>query len=714
MTIDEFARQVNSSARNVRAYLERGLLPPPRMVARTGLYDQRHVQRMAVIHRLQQSGFSLEGIRVLCEAQAAGNTLEDLLGPPTLQAPVAVDAATPFPDSKFRRPALDPTHVRRARCLALLNRGAPTHALITAPTGSGKSVLAAQLVASPDRPTAWVSLDEDDNDPARFWTAILIAVRGTLSNFGDELLTAIINGGDIDRAVGAVADQLARRSAGLLLVLDDLHAVSDPAVVRQLDWFVEHVPAADCRVVICSRTRPALAVARLVMSGELTHLHTHDLRFDAIETSDLLITRLGLDVDQAAVHEIAASVDGWASGISRAGLALRDGNPPNTVLDSLAAADDRIQSYFSELELARGASEDPLARVLESVAETILRTAAYRTVVLNLFRPEWDDYDVVLVVGGQESRDILLGTTKPRELFDRVLAVSDERVPGLHFLPAPSSVWKDMDAVYTPNLARSDDPDAWQPEDALFVALRDDDDEPLAIVSMDEPRSGRRPTDADLRLLHAICAYAEQALRTARRGQQAQDDRHLLARLSEISPKLSTCNSRPQLHDLVVETISPYLGFERAAIYHGRSDALQLTASRGWDPDGPPSTVITRATAERELDPRREQAGCWLVNSEAFFDTQALGARRSRRNGRGPRAWSDHCLVVPWRTNQTRLAGVLVVEDPVDRLIPNHERRRTIRLLVDLAASVENTIDPSSITASTTMNSTTESARVSN
>jgi DNA-binding transcriptional MerR regulator len=697
MPIDEFARQVNSTARNVRAYLERGLLPPPRMVARTGLYEARHVQRMAVIHRLQQSGFSLEGIRVLLEAQAAGRNLEDLLGAPPLHASplVAADAAALFASSKFERPVIRHEHVRRDRCLALLSGRAPTHALITAPAGSGKSILAAQLLASTDRPTAWVLIDGDDNDPARFWTAVLIAIRAALTGFGDDLLAAIINGEQIDRGVRDLSAQLSKRDAGLLLVLDDLHAVTDSEVLNQVEWFLGHVPASECRVVVCSRVRPALAVAGLVMSAELTHLHTHDLRFDTTETLNFLSAHLGLSVDDDAAGAITASVDGWASGVYRAGLSLRDGTPGRTVIAALAGSDDRVQEYFSELELARSASDDPLSQVLESVAETILRTAAYRTVVLNLFRPEWDDYEAVLVIGGQESRDTLLGTTNRREFFARLLTEGDERLPGVYFHTGQSPAWSDATATYTPRIVPTSDREAWRPEDALLVALNDTDGEPLVIVSMDEPRSGRRPTDADLHVVHAICAYAEQALRAARRGQRAQDDRRLLARLSDVSPKLSACNSRQELRELVIGTVAPHLGFERAAFYEGRSDRLHLSGQRGWDPHRPPPAIVPKSTTDPQFDPAGEQGGCWLLSTQAVFGAEAASERRSTdRNGRGPLAWSDHCLVIPWRIDQTQLAGIIVAQDPVDRLIPNDERRRTLRLLVDLAAGVETLIEP--------------------
>ena len=90
------------------------------------------------------------------------------------------------------------------------------------------------------------------------------------------------------------------------------------------------------------------------------------------------------------------------------------------------------------------------------------------------------------------------------------------------------------------------------------------------------------------------------------------------------------------------------------------------------------------------LTERPEQSGAWLLHARELFGTTP--EHRSRRNGRGPLAWQDHCLVVPWVDADGELTGMLVVEDPVDRLLPRDERRHALRLLVDLAASLENTI----------------------
>jgi hypothetical protein len=99
------------------------------------------------------------------------------------------------------------------------------------------------------------------------------------------------------------------------------------------------------------------------------------------------------------------------------------------------------------------------------------------------------------------------------------------------------------------------------------------------------------------------------------------------------------------------------------------------------------ATVIDEA-----LSPDRELMGCWLMPAITLFGGDRLARPRSRRNGYGPRAWSDHCLAIPWRNEAGKLAGVAIVEDPIDRLLPEQAQRRALRLLIDLAASIERAI----------------------
>jgi DNA-binding transcriptional MerR regulator len=79
-TIDELAAAAGTTTRNLRAFQSRGLLPPPRLVGRTGRYDDGDRRRLEAILRLQRRGYSLAAITDLVAAWERGDTLDDVLG----------------------------------------------------------------------------------------------------------------------------------------------------------------------------------------------------------------------------------------------------------------------------------------------------------------------------------------------------------------------------------------------------------------------------------------------------------------------------------------------------------------------------------------------------------------------------------------------------------------------------------------------------------
>lgn len=363
--------------------------------------------------------------------------------------------------------------------------------------------------------------------------------------------------------------------------------------------------------------------------------------------------------------------------------------PPRSVVAQTATPLEAL------LELTRSAGEDSLPMILTTVGEMIRDVAGYAAVVINVYRPAWDDYEVVLVLGSEESRRALEGKTAPSETWDRLFSCERQRLPGVFFLDDESSFWDGVDDVFVPNITPSDDPEAWQPTDGLIVFLREPGGVPLGFLSMDEPIGGRRPTDEDLRLIRAICSHAEQGLYAARRNERAIDNGRMLSQLLGASPALSSCATTAVLLETACDIVVPQLGFERIAAYTMRDKAtLALSTTRGWADAGAAAlrSSLDVATIDAVLADRREHAGCWLLSAQDLFP-EADGMERSRRNGRGFSAWSDLCLVAPARGEDGRLRGLVVVEDPVDRLLPTDERRRAVRLLIEQVSAAQIAIE---------------------
>lgn len=127
MKIDQLARRAGTTSRNIRAYQSKGLLPPPRLSGRTGLYDDSHLMRLKLIARLQDRGFALGAIRELLAAWDKGASLSEVLGfDEVLTAPwseeTPQEVSLPQLESWFPETKDDATLLERAVELGLLVR----------------------------------------------------------------------------------------------------------------------------------------------------------------------------------------------------------------------------------------------------------------------------------------------------------------------------------------------------------------------------------------------------------------------------------------------------------------------------------------------------------------------------------------------------------------------------------------------------------------
>jgi diguanylate cyclase (GGDEF)-like protein len=354
---------------------------------------------------------------------------------------------------------------------------------------------------------------------------------------------------------------------------------------------------------------------------------------------------------------------------------------------------DAVRRLEVVLDLARVGRTRPVTEVLEAVAQAVHTALGYATVVVNLYRPEWDDYAVVLVHGSAIARTELLGTTQSRELWERnLLRPEFERRRGVHFVSGHDEAWTGFDAVYMPDIPQTDDPGAWHPDDALLVSLRTTKDEPLGVLSVDEPYSGRRPTNDDLTILAAVCAHLSLALENAREANLAAWHRRTLADLLRVSSRLAVGRTREEVLSHVCATIVPRLGFEKVAVFLADGQVLELAAAEGWAGyRHVVSAPLSTGTIEELLARRTPADGCYIVG-QADVRPDA-GGYHSPRNGHGPLAWHDHWVLVPLRSRDGALRGVVVVDDPIDRMLPASERLQPLRLLADHSMSALEALD---------------------
>jgi len=349
-----------------------------------------------------------------------------------------------------------------------------------------------------------------------------------------------------------------------------------------------------------------------------------------------------------------------------------------------------VQALLEVTSVVRG--ERDLTSALATIVTAVADALEFKTVVLNLYRPELDDFCVTDVHGSKEARDALLGSTYEWGAW-RHLLTDEFRQGGAFLIPHGSFDWSgDVGTRYVPDIEASAEPDAWHPEDELFVPLQDSEGRMLAIFSVGEPRSGSRPNDAELEVLCALAAHAAIAIETAQHAERTARHRASLEQLLEVSSTLTAAQSTQAILETVCRGIHTALGFHKVSIELLDKDTglVHSRASTGWADDDPAVLRAVPFDPMRALfDPAFAVSGCYLLPFEAARERIEVEHVKysSQHNGRGPHAWNHHWLLVPLYDRNGEEMGFIWADDPDDRLIPSAERLQALRVFANQATT---------------------------
>jgi LuxR family maltose regulon positive regulatory protein len=198
--------------------------------------------------------------------------------------------------------------------------------VISAPPGSGKTSL---LRAWARRPTkvsrvAFVSVERDQQDEQRFWSAVLDAIRGPASLADPQRQPAATAALDADQLVDRVRSELAEQVGPVVLIIDDLHELRSAAAFGQLDRLLAVLPSS-AHVVLSSRRDPPIRLHQLRLADEVAEIRAGDLRFTERETRELL-DGARISLSEAGATELYRRTEGWATGLRLAVISL-SGHP---------------------------------------------------------------------------------------------------------------------------------------------------------------------------------------------------------------------------------------------------------------------------------------------------------------------------------------------------------------------------------------------------
>ena len=269
--------------------------------------------------------------------------------------------------TKLVVPPSRPGRVARPRLLRRL-RATTGHelVLVCAPAGFGKSTLLAEWVGNDGRIAAWLSLDEADNDPVRFWRHVAAAVDAARPGVAQR--AGVLVGGpgstSVIAAVTALVNDLASAQQDLLLVVDDYHLIKTADVHRSVTFLLDHLPASLC-LVLAGRSDPPLPLARLRARGQLVELRAADLRFTHGEAGELLAAADGPALPEALVSALGERTEGWAAGLQLAALSLRGRADVPGFVAGFSGSNRYVLDYLTE-EVLDGQPPELTTFLLES------------------------------------------------------------------------------------------------------------------------------------------------------------------------------------------------------------------------------------------------------------------------------------------------------------------------------------------------------------
>ncbi len=261
---------------------------------------------------------------------------------------------SPLLRTKLRRAPLPADAVPRPRLVQRLNVARDTFlTVIAAPAGAGKTTLLTEWLAEDPRLVAWLSLDDGDNDLPLFLQYILAAIQSVLPNACGDL-EAVVTAATLpppDILAKWLINSLAELPTRVVLVLDDLHVIWEPAILDLLNRLIEQRPSP-LSLAVTTRTDLPLSLSRLRARGQLAEVRLNDLRFtsDEIRAFGESASHLHLSDEEAAALE--TRTEGWAAGVRLALLSLTAPDDPRTIAERLEFTSRATLEYLMDEVLA--------------------------------------------------------------------------------------------------------------------------------------------------------------------------------------------------------------------------------------------------------------------------------------------------------------------------------------------------------------------------
>jgi LuxR family maltose regulon positive regulatory protein len=322
-----------------------------------------------------------------------------------------------IPRTKLFIPTLRPGRVVRQRLLQRLRSGAQMPiTVVVAPAGYGKTTLIADWVRTDKREVAWLSLDAGDNAPTQFWASfgttldtfdlgVSESIQAELRALQQRPTPSAIMAGVINECAARLKPDAHGRPN--ILVIDDLHDLTDPDLLQAVVYFADHLPPA-LHVVFTTRAEAHLPLARWRVQHRVSELRAADLAFNDFETRAFLADTMGVKLGDEAIAVLETRTEGWIAALQLAALSLQSHADPAVFIGQFRGNQQHVMGYLAD---------QVLARLPDDVLDMITRAAVLDRMC--------DDLCRALLDNPAAAPALTLSDLQKANLF--VIALDDER-----------------------------------------------------------------------------------------------------------------------------------------------------------------------------------------------------------------------------------------------------------------------------------------------